>query len=87
MLKCREVVDLIGSDAWRTASLRRRVSLATHLAMCRYCRAYARSLRRIGDAARALYGEAREDPERSERLLEVVRNAAEGWEGEGWEAE
>lgn len=83
MLKCREVVDLIGSDAWRTAPLGRRVSLAMHLAMCRYCRSYARSLRRIAGTVRALYGGAPpDDPKRSERLIDAVRRAADGSEAD-----
>jgi anti-sigma factor RsiW len=76
MLRCREVVDLIGTDAWRTAPLGRRLSLAMHLAMCRHCRSYALSLRRIARAARALY-RVPDEVDRSERLLESVRRAAE----------
>lgn len=82
MLQCREVVDLIGTDAWRTAPLRRRLSLAMHLMMCRHCRSYVRSLRGIARAVRALYG-APDDADRSEQLLEAVRRAAERSEADG----
>lgn len=76
MLRCREVVDLLASDHWRATPLHRRVSLAVHLAMCRYCRSYARSLRAIARAARQLYESKAEDTEKSDRVLDAVRRAA-----------
>lgn len=76
MLRCREVVELLATDGWRTAPLRRRLSLRLHLMMCRHCRAYRRALRRLGDAARALYRTAAADREEVERLLGIVRQAA-----------
>jgi hypothetical protein len=77
MLRCREVVELLATDAWRAAPLTRRLSLGVHLMMCRHCRAYRRALRRLGDAARRLYLNATTDPEQVERLLSIVRRAAE----------
>ncbi|MGH7429345.1 MAG: hypothetical protein ACREJ4_13470 [Candidatus Methylomirabilaceae bacterium] len=77
MLRCREVVELLATDGWRTAPLTRRLSLGLHLIMCRHCRAYRRALQRIGDAARRLYRAATMDPQQVERLLGVVRRAAE----------
>lgn len=77
MLRCREVVDLVASESWRTAPLASRLGLALHLAMCRHCRAYVRGLRRLGDAARRLYHAPRtEDARRAEDLLDAVRRAA-----------
>jgi hypothetical protein len=76
MLPCKAVVGLVGSGEWRDAPLTRRLGLALHLAMCRHCRAYVRSLRRIGDAARRLYGTQPVDPERAARVLDAVRGAA-----------
>jgi len=76
MLKCREVVSLIASDEWRTAPLRRRVALRLHLVMCRHCRAYANSLRRLGKAARRLYDSEHPDAERSARVLDAVKDAS-----------
>jgi hypothetical protein len=78
MQRCRDVIDLVGSGEWRAAPLRRRLALAMHLAMCRHCRAYTVSLRRIGDAARRLYRSERLDAERVERLIRKVRDAAQG---------
>jgi len=75
MLKCREVISLIASDEWRTAPLSRRLALRLHLVMCRHCRAYANSLRRIGKAARRLYSGEQPDGERSERVLDAVKDA------------
>ena len=77
MLSCREVADLVASEDWRTAPLRRRAALFAHLAMCRYCRAYARGLRRIGEMARRLYAPREVDPERAAQVLGAVRRAAE----------
>lgn len=81
MLRCREVVELLATDGWRTAPLTQRLSLRLHLTMCRHCRAYRRALRRLGDAARALYRTATADPHQVERLLDVVRRAAERPDG------
>jgi len=75
MLRCRQVVALIGSDEWRTAPLRRRFAVRLHLAMCRHCRAYAASLRRIGAAARRLYRAEPPDAERSAQLMDAVEEA------------
>jgi hypothetical protein len=77
MLRCREVVELLATDGWRDAPLTRRLSLGLHLMMCRHCRAYRRALRRLGDAARSLYRSATPDPDDVERLLGIVRRAAE----------
>jgi hypothetical protein len=66
---------MIASDARRSASARDRLALWLHLAMCRYCRAYERSLRAIGDAARRLYETATPDAERAEATLDAVRQA------------
>jgi len=76
MLQCREVVALVGSGEWRAAPLSQRLALALHLAMCRYCRGYALSLRRIARGARRLYRAKPVDPERSARVLDAVRDAA-----------
>lgn len=75
MLRCREVVELLGTDAWRTAPLVKRLSLRLHLMMCRHCRAYRRALRRLGEGARALFREAARDREQVERLVAAVRKA------------
>ncbi|MDP3911894.1 MAG: hypothetical protein Q8Q14_16035 [Gemmatimonadales bacterium] len=77
MLRCKEVVELLATEAWRDAPLARRLSLGVHLMMCRRCRAYRRALRRLGEAARTLYRNATPDAGQIERLLVAVRRAAE----------
>lgn len=77
MLQCKEVVALVSSGEWRTEPLHRRLALALHLAMCRHCRGYARSLRQIGGAVRRLYHGEPVDAERSEETVKAVRRAAE----------
>lgn len=76
MLRCRDVVDLVGGESWRDAPLLRRAALVVHLAMCRHCRGYTRALRRIGTMARRLYAARQEDLRRVEQLLGAVRRAA-----------
>ena len=77
MLRCREVVALVASDAWRDLPVMRRVGVRLHLGMCRHCRAYARQLKKIGEAARRLYGAVRPDTAAAERVVRVIRLAAE----------
>lgn len=75
MLRCREVTRLVGSDEWR-ATPRRRVAVWMHLAMCRYCRAYTRSLQLLGRTARRLYRAERPDDAWAGPVMEAVRRAA-----------
>ena len=77
MLQCREVVALVGSGEWREAPLSRRLAFAMHLAMCRHCRGYTLSLRRIGRAARRVYRGQPVDADRAAHVLGGVRDAAE----------
>lgn len=77
MLRCREAMELLATDGWRTAPLGRRLALRLHLMMCRHCRAYRRALRRLGDAARRLYQTVASDARETERLMGLVRQAAE----------
>jgi predicted anti-sigma-YlaC factor YlaD len=81
MLRCREVVELLATDGWRTVPLTRRVSLTLHLMMCRHCRAYRKALGRLGDVARRLYRTATPDAREVERMLAAVRRAAETGDG------
>ncbi len=77
MLPCREVVELVGTDRLATASLRERVGVRMHLLMCRHCRAYVRSLRRLAEMARQLTGvDVAADGRRGAELLARVRRAA-----------
>ena len=66
---------MIASDARGEASFRSRLALFIHLAMCRYCRAYDRSLRLIGATARRLYAATPTNAERSQATLNAVQQA------------
>lgn len=76
MLKCRDVAELVASDAWQDPPLTRRVAMLVHLAMCRHCRAYVRHLRRIGAAARRLFDGGGVEADVSARIAVAVREAA-----------
>jgi len=77
MLRCKEVADLVASDAWRESPVTRRLAVWLHLAMCRHCRRYARQLRGIGAAARRIYEGVQSDQAHAARVVAAVRQAAE----------
>ena len=77
MLRCREVVGLVGTGEWREAPLRVRLGLALHLMMCRNCRGYTRQIRAIGRWTGALYRAWPAQVE-IERIVSRIRTAAEG---------
>jgi anti-sigma factor RsiW len=77
MLRCKDVAELVASDAWRGPPLTRRLGVLLHLAMCRHCRAYVRHLHRIGTAARRVYQRITLDPAAAARMTAAVRRAAE----------
>lgn len=76
MLTCSEVTRLVASDEVRTASLRVRVAVRVHLAMCRHCRRYRRELKAIAAAVRrnagALFGSEPADSDRMHRIHTAV---------------
>lgn len=76
MLKCRDVAELVASDAWQDPPLTRRVAVLMHLAMCGRCRAYVRHLGRIGAAARRLFNGGGVEADFSARIAVAVREAA-----------
>ena len=77
MLSCRDVVQLLGTDAIGQASLRQRVAVRLHLMMCRHCRAYQRSLRRLASLARQMIPEAAVAADRrAQEVLAAVTTAA-----------
>ena len=45
MLKCRDVPYRLAPETERDLSFRQRLSLRTHLLMCRHCRRFARQYR------------------------------------------
>jgi predicted anti-sigma-YlaC factor YlaD len=78
MLRCREVVELVGTGALERASLRQRIAVRMHLLMCENCSAYVRSLRQLARAARALAGaEPPDEPAKRDAIVREVRRAAE----------
>ena len=73
MLRCRDVTELVGTDALPRAPLRDRIGVRLHLLMCRHCRAYVRSLRQLGETARRLAKvEALPTDPRTKAILEAV---------------
>lgn len=52
MYRCSEVVRLISSDEYLTGGLFKRLGIRLHLAMCKYCKRYARQLRGLASALR-----------------------------------
>ena len=81
MLRCKEVIRLHASDALHSAGLRTRLGVRMHLMLCRHCRRYVRELARIAAAARGLYREAADAPERDEALLRRVLGRSDGSPG------
>ena len=74
MLRCREVTELVGTDAGARAPLRTRLAVRLHLLMCRHCRAYVRSLRQLAAAARRLAtAEALPSDARADAILDAVQ--------------
>lgn len=76
MLTCKEVSDLIGSDALAGASWRTRAGVWLHLRMCQYCRAYQRSIAALGAWARELGAADPVPQEAVERLRRAIRESA-----------
>lgn len=54
MLTCREVTKLISESLDRPLSFRQRISVAMHLAFCRFCSRYQEQMRLIRAAMRRL---------------------------------
>lgn len=77
MLRCKEAVELMGSASGSPLPLRKRMSLALHLAWCRHCRKYQRGLDRLTALARGSVRSADLDDETAERIAQSVRRAAE----------
>jgi len=80
MLRCRDVVQWIGTDALPGVPWRTRLAVRLHLAMCVHCRAYARALRQLARSARALVRMESPAPGGAEsQIIQEVRRAAERW--------
>lgn len=74
MLKCREVEQKIGSGEIGSAGVMERFAVRFHLTMCRHCRAYARQIRAIGEAARNVFGLPPADPKAVSELKDRIMN-------------
>lgn len=78
MLTCKEATTAIASGELDRAGLGRRLSVWLHLAICGYCRCYARQIRKLGDAARRLLAREAGDGAALEALEErLVRHCHE----------
>ncbi len=54
MYRCSEVVRLIASDEYLTASVFKKLGIRLHLAMCEHCKRYVRQLRTLAAALRKI---------------------------------
>jgi hypothetical protein len=68
MMSCKEVHELVASDALAEASFWRRLGLRLHLLMCQHCRTYVAQIRSIGAAAHELLREGLWDRDALDRL-------------------
>lgn len=75
MLSCKDVVELVGTDAVYRASLGTRLRVRMHLLMCRHCRGYVRSIRQLAESARRMVSDAPSSAERERALMEAMRRA------------
>ena len=75
MLTCKEVADLIASEALVSTGLPKRALVRLHLLMCRDCRGYAAQLRAIGLAGRDRW-KAPSDAPTLERLQRSILDRA-----------
>lgn len=83
MPSCREVARAVSGGEISTAPLPRRFGVRLHLLMCHRCRDYARQIRALGQAARDLFTESKEDEASLERLKRSLRARIGAPPGEG----
>jgi len=70
MISCKDVSTLLVSDRLESQKWSKRWEVRLHLAMCRHCSRFARQLRQLSAAARAMRLDLPADPDFEERLLE-----------------
>jgi hypothetical protein len=68
------VEQKIGSGEISNAGLMERFAVRFHLMLCRHCRAYARQIRAIGEAAFDVFGSAPVDPKALSQLKDRIMN-------------
>lgn len=78
MPTCREVTQLVASDALASAGWHRRLMVRLHLVMCVHCRRYVEQLRQISHAMRYRGAGSPEESGSAERLMGRLR---EQWKG------
>ncbi len=73
MLKCREIVE--HADALLAAELTpiQRLSVRTHLLICRHCRRYVRQLRQLIRSVAAMHGPASDA--QVQQVVTAVKNS------------
>jgi len=76
MPTCKEVADLIASEALASTGLPKRALVRLHLLMCRDCRGYAAQLRAIGLAGRDRWKASPSDAPTLERLQSSILDRA-----------
>ncbi len=76
MMTCKEVADLIASEALVSTGLPKRALVRLHLLMCRDCRGYAAQLRAIGLAGRDRWKASPADAPTLERLQSAILDRA-----------
>lgn len=72
MLTCKEASRTIAADELSTVGWRQQLAVKFHLLICRHCRRYARQMRRIGEAAKEVFGDQTAEPEARDRLRSAI---------------
>jgi predicted anti-sigma-YlaC factor YlaD len=72
MLTCKEVAQLLSTDAAREGKLSDRLRVKLHLFMCKHCREYAAQLRALGKAAHGFKDDCTGEHEALDRLEEAI---------------
>lgn len=84
MLSCKQASSLVSRAMDEPLSLRQRLALRLHLAMCRYCSRFARQLRLVRRVARSdddadlLEPDARLSDEARARLRDAIQRQTGG---------
>ena len=76
MLRCKDVVELMGRAGEVPLSRRETWGVRLHLLWCRHCRAYRRGLDQMSRLARGMTPPS-SDPDRLESVVASVRRAPE----------
>ena len=72
MLRCRELIRLVASDALADAGWFTRLQFRLHLLICRNCRLYVTQMGMLGEMARYMWGPGSSDPAVLDRLEQRI---------------